>query len=96
MCYNVVITKLRRVAPPCEKGDFFMQLPRLKSLRQERGFKQITVSRELGLTQQTYSRYENGTLQPGIEVIVKLSKFYGVSTDYILGLTDVRELRIKN
>lgn len=37
---------------------------------------------------ETYSQYENGQRQIPIDVLVKLARYYGVSTDYLLGLTD--------
>ncbi|HOJ78591.1 MAG TPA: helix-turn-helix transcriptional regulator [Bacillota bacterium] len=63
---------------------------RLKLLREEKELKQEHVAEYLGVTQQTYSRYENGINEPDIESIKKLAIFFEVSTDYLLGLTDKR------
>lgn len=66
-------------------------MPRLLALRIENKFLQRNVSEYLGCTQQTYSRYELGDLQISLPYLIKLAQFYDVSTDYLLGLTDVRE-----
>ncbi len=59
---------------------------RLKDLREDRDLKQKDVAEYLNIRQNTYSQYENGQRQLPIDVLIKLSKYYGVSTDYILGL----------
>ena len=42
----------------------------------------------LHIKQNTYSQYENGKRQLPIEILISLARFYNVSTDFILGLTD--------
>lgn len=64
-----------------------MQL-RIRDLREDRDLKQREVAEYIGCSQQTYSRYENGTVQPTPATLEKLSVFYGTSVDYLLGLTD--------
>ena len=49
------------------------------------------VAEILNISQSTYSRYESGYLDVPSEVLIALSSFYGVSVDYILGLTDKNE-----
>ncbi|MCX4256096.1 MAG: helix-turn-helix transcriptional regulator [Oscillospiraceae bacterium] len=66
-------------------------IPRLKELRGEHGFYQRQVAEYLGCTQQTYSRYEISELQLPLPLLIKLTYFYDVSTDFILGLTDIRK-----
>ena len=63
-----------------------MYLPRLKDLREDRDLTQTQIADFLGIKQTVYSRYERGFQNLPLEFLVKLSKFYGVSTDYILGL----------
>ncbi len=60
---------------------------RLRDLREDAELKQQELAEYLHIRQNTYSQYENGQRQLPIEVLIKLSKFYKVSTDYILGLT---------
>ncbi len=64
---------------------------RLKELREDNDIKQQTVADYLHIKQNTYSQYESGKRQLSIDVLIKLSKFYNVSTDYILGLTDTKQ-----
>ena len=64
---------------------------RLKELREDNDIKQQTVADYLHIRQNTYSQYESGKRQLSIDVLIKLSKFYNVSTDYILGLTDTKQ-----
>ena len=61
---------------------------RLRDLREDNDLKQKEVAEILNTTQQVYSRYENGLNEIPMHHLVTLSKFYKVSTDYILGLTD--------
>ena len=61
---------------------------RLKDLREDRDLRQAELAEHLFIKQNTYSQYENGARQLPVEILIRLSDFYGVSTDYILGLTD--------
>lgn len=63
---------------------------RLKDLREDLDIKQKTIADFLHIKQNTYSQYENGQRQLPIEVLIQLADYYNVSTDYILGLTDVK------
>lgn len=58
---------------------------RLKQLRQERKLTQVKVAESLGITQQSYARWENGKVTPTSEKLSQIAKFYGVTTDYLLG-----------
>ncbi|MBE6683679.1 MAG: helix-turn-helix transcriptional regulator [Ruminococcaceae bacterium] len=63
---------------------------RLRDLREDSDMTQSEVAGMLHIRQNTYSQYENGQRQIPIECLITLSKFYNVSVDYILGLTDVK------
>lgn len=67
-----------------------MSVPRLIELRVENKLYQRHLAKYLGCKQQTYSRYEIGELQLPLPFLAKLTYFYDVSADYILGLTDDR------
>ncbi len=56
----------------------------IRDLREDNDIKQKTVAEYLGVSQQTYSNYENGHREIPIWVVVKLSHYYKVSTDYLL------------
>ena len=61
---------------------------KLRMLRVENNLSQTDVAKELGITQQTYSKYENLEKPVSIdsEVIKKLCALYGISADYLLGI----------
>ena len=59
---------------------------KLKELREENNLTQIDVAKVLNIKQNTYSQYENEKRQLPIDVLIKLAKYYKVSTDYILEL----------
>ena len=59
---------------------------RVKQLRQEKSLSQQSVADVLGIDRSNYSKYELGKLEINNEMLIKLAKFFGVSTDYLLGL----------
>lgn len=61
---------------------------RVKKLRKERKLSQQELAEALGLTQTTISGIESGLRTTTIEKLILLAKFFGVSTDYLLGLKD--------
>ncbi|MDE6883768.1 MAG: helix-turn-helix domain-containing protein [Lachnospiraceae bacterium] len=56
----------------------------LRELREDHDLKQETVANYLGIEQQSYSNYENGNRGIPVWVVIKLSDYYKVSTDYLL------------
>ena len=69
---------------------------RLKDLREDSDLTQQIIAQHLNVKQNTYCQYEKGTRQIPIELLVRLAKFYNVSVDYILNLTDRKEPYPKN
>ncbi|WP_110932640.1 helix-turn-helix domain-containing protein [Paenibacillus bouchesdurhonensis] len=61
---------------------------RIRSLREDKDLTQRQLADYLNITQATYSRYESGNLDVPSLVLIKLSNYYNVSIDYILGQTD--------
>ncbi|MBR4013921.1 MAG: helix-turn-helix transcriptional regulator [Clostridia bacterium] len=61
---------------------------RIKELRIDRDLRQIDVAEKTGIDQRTLSNYETGKTNPDSYAIIKLSEFYDVSCDYLLGVTD--------
>ncbi len=61
---------------------------RLRDLREDNNYTQKQIAEVLFTTQPQYHRYESGLRDLSGELLIILSKFYNVSTDYILGLTD--------
>ena len=60
---------------------------RLRNLREDRDLKQWQIAKFLHCSQQVYSNYELGQRDVPTDVLIKLSDFYNVSVDYLLGLT---------
>ena len=61
---------------------------RIKDLREDNDKTQKQLADYLGMKQPQYYRYENGQRDIPTDILIKLSKYYNVSVDYILGLTD--------
>ena len=61
---------------------------RVRDLREDQDLTQRELATHLCCSQQVYSNYELGQRDIPTDILIKLSKFYGVSTDYILGLTN--------
>ena len=62
-----------------------MDVTRIKELRDREGMTQKDVAEMIGVSQSTYSTYENGINYLNAERLEKLAKIYGVSVDYLLG-----------
>ena len=67
-------------------GDIMQN--RLKELRKNRGYTQISLQMQTGIEQALLSKYETGERIPPTETLVRLAEFYNVSIDYILCRTD--------
>ena len=63
---------------------------RIRDLREDKDLRQIDIAAMLGCSQRVYSNYERGDIDIPTEVLIKLSKFHGVSVDYLLGVSDER------
>ncbi len=59
---------------------------RLKESRKAAGYTQQQIAEIMHMTQQQYSRFENGVFELNYEQIIKLCKLYDISSDYLLGL----------
>lgn len=66
-------------------------MERLKKLRQERGFTQGRMGMELNVSQTTISAYETDARAPDSNMILRFAKYFNVSSDYILELSDARQ-----
>lgn len=62
---------------------------RIKNLRDDSGLSQKQIGEILSMSQTGYSKYETGENDIPTYILIKLAKFYNVSVDYILGLTDI-------
>ena len=62
---------------------------RLKAVRTQKGVKQIDAAKALNISHGLLSHYENGVRQPSLEFLCTASRYYGVTADYLLGLSDL-------
>ena len=65
-----------------------MKKLRIKELRDEKGLSQKQLADAIGLNYRTIGHYENGRLEPNLETIEKLCKYFDISAGYLLGLED--------
>lgn len=65
---------------------------RIRDLREDWDLTQREMGEILLCSQRVYSDYERGVLDIPTEILIRLADFYNVSTDYILGRTDIREM----
>lgn len=61
---------------------------RLRDLREDADMNQTQVAMYLGMSQTGYSKYETGENDIPTQVLIKLSRLYHVSIDYLLGVSD--------
>ncbi len=61
---------------------------RIRELREDMDLRQIDVANATNIDQKTLSNYETGRTNPDSYVIVTLAEFFGVTCDYLLGVTD--------
>jgi len=63
-----------------------MVADRIKALREQKGFTQTELSKQLGITRSSVNAWEMGISVPSTQYIVELSDIFDVSTDYLLGV----------
>ena len=61
---------------------------RIKDLREDRDLRQSDVASATGIDQRSLSNYETGKTNPDSETIIRLARFFGVSCDYLLGISE--------
>ena len=82
---NISLSNIR-YSDIMHSGD---NMDRIKELRKAHGYKQIEFCKMLGISQATLSGYETGKYQPDNTMLVKIATLFNVSTDYLLGNTDI-------
>ncbi len=68
---------------------------RIRNLREDHDLTQTQIAKILGMSQTGYSKYETGENDIPTTILIKLSRYYDVSIDYLLGETNT-EKRYKN
>lgn len=69
---------------------------RIKDLREDADLTICQLAKILDVSERTISRYEDGTAQPNVSILIKLSLLYNVSIDYICGIKDTPDITEKN
>ena len=62
---------------------------RLKELREEQGLTQKQLAEKLNLNSVTYLHYEKSQREPPLAVLVEMAKFFDVTVDYLLGISEI-------
>ena len=63
---------------------------RIRQLREARGMTQVELARQLSVTKQSVSNWENNNIQPSVEMAVAIADFFGVTLDDLLGRAERR------
>ena len=69
---------------------------RITEMRKSFGWSQVQLGKRLNVAKQTISNWENDNIQPSIEMLIRLSKTFGVSTDFLLGLDSIPRINIED
>ena len=64
---------------------------RIRDLREDNDMNQAEMAKLLGVSQQTYSRYESHVTDIPLESLIWLAEYYNTSVDYLLGITSRKE-----
>lgn len=62
---------------------------RLLALRTGRKLSQTAIAQSLNCSQRMYSRYERGEVDMPLSILVEAARYYNISADYLLNLTDI-------
>jgi len=68
----------------------------LKSLRKSRDLTQKDFGARVGLSKAVVSKYENGMGYPSFDMLVRIAQYFGVTTDYLLGVTRGKTLEVSD
>ena len=68
---------------------------RINELRKSFGWNQVELANKLGVTKQTISNWENENILPSIDILIRVSKLFNVTTDYLLGLDNALQLNVE-
>ena len=68
----------------------------IKNLRISHGLNQVEFAKNLCVTKQCVSNWENDNVVPSIDMLCKIADFFGVSTDYLLGRSERRVIEVSN
>lgn len=69
---------------------------RLRELRTASSLSQVDLAEKLGVSRYSVSNWENDNIQPSIEMLVKISRIFKVSTDFLLGEDNHTYIQVTN
>lgn len=74
------------------QGKYYAIFPaRLRELLKKRDITITALAKELKISRQAVSQYVDGSAQPNIERLIKIARFFDVSSDYLLGLSEYEQ-----
>ena len=68
---------------------------RIKELRNSLGLNQVEFGKKLNVSKQCISNWENGNIQPSIDMLIRISNTFSISSDYLLGLNDKPSISVE-
>lgn len=63
---------------------------RIKQLREDKEITQKELAKIIHVSEDSVSLYERGLVHPSIQILIELANFFGVSIEYLLGMTDIK------
>ncbi len=67
----------------------------IRNQRQIRRISQVELARALGVSKQSVCNWENNNIMPSIDMLLKITRYFGVSTDLLLGVTHEESIDTK-
>ncbi len=66
----------------------------IKKLRTALGINQVELAKKLGVSKQCVSNWENDNIQPSVDMLIKIAKFFAISVDELLGLKPMTTISV--
>ncbi len=67
---------------------------KIKELRLSFGISQVKLAEDLGVSKQCVSNWENDNVQPSVDMLIKIVKYFNVSCDYMLGIQSQTQIDV--
>ena len=66
----------------------------IKKLRLDFGLNQVEFAKQIGVSKQCVSNWENDNVLPSVEMLMKIAEFFNVSTDFLLGVAPLKTINV--
>lgn len=73
-----------------------MMSEKIRNLRMSFNISQVELAKHLGVTKQCVSNWENDNILPSVDMLVKIAKYFNVSTDYLLDLNNSKTIDVSS